>query len=414
MLPPDHPKNSHQEKLFALLKKYREGFATPEEKAFVELYYDYFKTAEDGYDSLSEAGKRDMAKLLWGKVGRRIEEIELSEQGEGTGRMGGTGQEINRQRGRRRFLPMMSVAAAVLLLLVSAYLLFRPGKRTAQTAAAATDLAPGGNRAILILDDGRKITLDSAATGTIATQGVVNIVKTATDELSYRATAHPGEAVSYNTLQTPRGGQYRLTLPDGTRVWLNSASSIRYPSAFTGKDRSVEVAGEAYFDVAKDVQKPFLVKARNMEVQVLGTAFNLMAYADEEEVQTTLVTGAVEVVKDKERQLVRPGQQAVLADGSSSFRVGEADLKSVLAWKDGFFRFDGGGIAAIMRQMARWYDVEIVYEGARPAEQFYGFLPRQQYASQILEALELTQNVHFRMEGKKIVVMAGPGKGQRK
>jgi len=401
MQPPDPPRNSHQEKLFALLKKYREGLATPEETAFVELYYDYFKTAEDGYDSLSEAGKRDMAKLLWGKVGRRIEEIEERERGEGVAWMGGAG-------GRRRLLPMMSAAAAVLLLLVSAYLLLRPGKRATGKTAVAVDLAPGGNKAVLILDDGTKIALDSAATGTVATQGVVHIVKTATDELSYRATAHPGEAVSYNTLQTPRGGQYRLTLPDGTRVWLNSASSIRYPSAFTGKDRQVEVSGEAYFDVAKDVQKPFLVRTRNMQVQVLGTAFNLMAYADEEEVQTTLVTGAVEVVKDKERQLVKPGQQAVLADGAASFRVGEADLKSVLAWKDGFFRFDGGGIAAIMRQMARWYDVEIVYEGAPPAEQFYGFLPRQQYASQILDALELTQNVHFRMEGKKIVVMAGP------
>ncbi|HWK03827.1 MAG TPA: FecR family protein [Puia sp.] len=411
MLSPDHPKNDHPEKLLALLKKYAEGHATEEEKAFVELYYNYFNAGEDGYEALSEVEKRDMENLLWGKVGRRIEEIEGAGE---AGRTGPGGRMVWMEGRRKRLIRGLSVAAVLLLSLGSVYLFSRLGKKSVQPAAVAKYLAPGGNRAVLILGDGTRITLDSAVNGLVAQQGGVRVVKTATDELSYQATAGTGGGVSYNTMETPRGGQYRLSLPDGTRVWLNSASSIRYPSAFVGKDRSVELSGEAYFEVAKDSKKPFLVRARNMEVQVLGTEFNLMAYADEEEVQTTLVTGAVEVVKDRQRQQVRPGQQAAWADGSSSFRIGQADLKSVLAWKDGFFRFDNGGIAAIMRQIARWYDVEVVYEGAPPAEQFYGFLPRQEYASQILDALELTHNVHFRMEGKRIVVIAGPGKKGRR
>ena len=403
MLSPDHPEDNHPEKLFALLKKYNEGHASEEEKAFVELYYDYFKTGKDGYEQLSEEEKQNMEAALWGKVGNRIEEIQQAEEA------------AARVPAKRRLLfRTLSAAAALIVLLGSVYLFYRPGKKPAPSPALTKSLAPGGNKAVLTLGDGTKITLDSTARGLVSQQGNVRVVKTATDELSYQATAGSGNPVSYNTMETPRGGQYRLSLPDGTKVWLNSASSIRYPNIFTGDHRSVEITGEAYFEVAKDSKRPFTVMTGKMQVQVLGTAFNIMAYTDEEEIQTTLVTGAVEVKKDQIAQVLKPGQQAILADGSSSFRTTTPDMGSVLAWKDGYFKFDNGGITTIMRQLARWYDVEIVYEGPPPAEQFYGFLPRQENAAEILNALELTKNVHFRVEGKKIVVIAGPKKQHQK
>ena len=394
MLSPDH-----SEKLFALLKKYNEGHASEEEKAFVELYYDYFKTGQDGYQQLSEEEKQNMEASLWGKVGKRIEEIQQREE------------PAARIPAKRKLLfRTLSAAAALIVLLGAVYLFSRPEKKPAPSPALAKYLVPGGNKAVLTLGDGTKITLDSTAKGLISQQGNVRIVKTATDELSYQTSTGPGNTVSYNTMETPRGGQYRLSLPDGTKVWLNSASSIRYPNIFTGDRRSVEITGEAYFEVANDSKRPFTVMTGNMQVQVLGTAFNLMAYTDEEEIQTTLVTGAVIVKKDLTTQVLKPGQQAILANGSSSFRTKEPDMGSVLAWKDGYFKLDNKGIATIMRQLARWYDVEIVYEGTPPAEQFIGSLPRQENAAEILNALELTKNVHFRVEGKRIVVIAGPKK----
>ena len=408
MLSPDHPEDTHPEKLFALLKKYKEGQTSEEEKAFIELYYDYFKTGKDGYEQLSEEEKQDMEAALWGKVGKRIEEIQQAAQ------TALTEPAVRMPAKRKLLFRTLSAAAALIVLLGAVYLFSRSGKKPEQSPSLTRSLAPGGNKAVLTLGDGTKITLDSTANGLVSQQGSVRVVKTATDELSYQTTAGSANTVSYNTMETPRGGQYRLSLPDGTKVWLNSASSIRYPNIFTGDHRSVDITGEAYFEVANDSKRPFQVMTGNMQVQVLGTAFNLMAYPDEEEVLTTLVTGAVVVKKDQTTQVLKPGQQAILANGSSSFRTTTPDMGSVLAWKDGYFKFDNGGIATIMRQLARWYDVEIVYEGTPPAEQFYGFLPRQENAAEILNALELTNNVHFRVEGKRIVVIAGPKKENHK
>ena len=325
-------------------------------------------------------------------------------------------QEINTKPIKRagpfrlKWLRVAAAAAVVLMLGTgSFYFLSRNVKKDNGLSAVRAVAPPATSNAILTLANGTRIALDSADNGSLAIEGNARITKQADGQLVYEKTAADNNGPMYNTLTVPRGSKVvYIELADGSKVWLNTASSIRYPTTFTGSDREVTLSGEAYFDVAKDARRPFLVRTGNMQVQVLGTEFNLMAYPDEEAVQTTLVAGAIEVVKDKERKLVKPGQQAGLANGASSFRIGQADLRSVLAWKEGLFRFDGAGIGAIMRQMARWYDVEIVYEGTPPVEQFYGFLPRQEYASQILEALELTQNVHFRMEGKKIVVMAGP------
>jgi len=312
-------------------------------------------------------------------------------------------------------------AAASVLLLIGAgsyFFYFRnkdaggPEQTTAQMHTG--DVAPGRYGAVLTLSDGARVVLDSAGNGNIATQGGSQVLMqngaiVYEKEKAAAATAiNPAAAVVYNTVTTPRGRQFRVVLPDGSGVWLNAASTLRYPTAFTGDQRAVELSGEAYFEIAKDERKPFVVTARDMRVQVLGTAFNLMAYPDETAVNTTLVTGAVRVVATKSSLVLDPDQQASLPDNAGRFTVSKPNLKEVLAWKDGRFRFDGAKITTIMRQIARWYDVDIEYRGEVPSNEFNGSISRAEYARKILDALERTGNVNFSLEGRKIIVMAGP------
>lgn len=331
------------------------------------------------------------------------------------------------------------IAAAVILLLVTGggirfYLDDHPSLRA--RPLADIPLTPGGNKAILTLADGTRIALDSSAGGTLALQGNARIVKLDSGEIAYEATGGnsntpgnnttgsntpgsntPGSSAAtgsilpglYNKIETPRGGQFKVVLPDGSKVWLNAASSIRYPSVFAAASRTVEVSGEAYFEVAHDPAKPFLVHTRGMEVQVLGTAFDLMAYPDEDTVRTTLVSGSVKVVNGSESRLIRPGEQASL--GGDGFVVSKPNLYEVLGWKEGEFRFRGASITVIMRQLARWYDVQVAYEGAMTDNHtYYGVIPRKQEAQDILDVLALTKNVHFRIEGRKITVLPGSGR----
>jgi transmembrane sensor len=212
----------------------------------------------------------------------------------------------------------------------------------------------------------------------------------------------------YNTLSTPRGGQYQVVLPDGTKAWLNSASSLKYPTVFDGKTRNVELRGEAYFEVAKNSRSPFTVNTSDMQVVVLGTAFNLMAYADEGAVRTTLVNGVVRLLSHKGAQMIKPGEQGSLDKREEQFTVSRPDLDEVLAWKDGEFKFSGQTIQTIMRQMVRWYDVDIEYQGVPPDIRFNGDISSKQNASALLDILETTRAVHFKIEGRKIIVIPGP------
>lgn len=302
-------------------------------------------------------------------------------------------------------------AAAILLLAGAGAWLYignQTSKETAQklSGPGRTDLAPGSLGALLTLSNGKTIVLDSMADGTLTDPGGVTVIKLSDGQLAYMGGGTG--PLTFNTLSTPRGRQFRLTLPDGTNVWLNSASSLQYPTAFTGKTREVALNGEGYFEVAENSAQPFVVKTSRAEVQVLGTDFNLMAYDDEEEIRTALVNGSVKVATETSANVLKPGQEAVVSQAAIS--VKEANLEEVLAWKEGKFRFDGAKISAIMRQLARWYDVEIVYEGPVSNSEFYGVIPRRDSASQILDALEIPGNVHFQIEEKKIIVRSGPRK----
>ena len=266
--------------------------------------------------------------------------------------------------------------------------------------AKLKDIPPGGNKAMLTLADGSVIMLDSAQNGTIAQQGGAKISKPDAGKLSYEGV---GEApASYNTVSTPRGGQYQVTLSDGTRVWLNAASSLRFPTLFTGKHRKVQVSGEAYFEVTSNVQHPFLVDLNGeCEVEVLGTHFNVNNYANEESVRTTLLEGSVKVSRGKDIKLLRPGQQAVV-DGHIVIDK-SVDMDEVMAWKNGFFNLENKNLGEVMKQLERWYDIDVRYEGKIPAIRFTGDMDRGVNLSEVLKFLS-ESGIKLRLEGRTVIV----------
>jgi transmembrane sensor len=268
------------------------------------------------------------------------------------------------------------------------------------------DALPGGNKAILTLADGKTIILDNAQNGTLAKQGATLIKKTADGQLIYNVSALAGAnmAPSTNTIVTPRGGQYQIILPDGTKVWLNSASSLRFPTRFTGISRQVEITGEAYFEVTKNAAMPFRVKTNRAQIEVLGTHFNVMAYDDENVMKTTLLEGAVNITSGTFSARLRPGQQAQIKKSGNNKVIDDVDTEDETAWKNGIFQFRDAGIDVILRQAARWYDVDIAYNNKIPAREFTGRISRNVKASELLNMLKYA-GIDLKIEGKNIIVL---------
>lgn len=308
------------------------------------------------------------------------------------------------------FTLWMRVAAAVVILFISGtacWVLFKNKDKTtapvALSSAKPSPVLPGGNHAILTLADGTRIVLDSIQNGNIK-GGNANINKKG-PLLVYDGSSgfETNAPVTYNTLATPRGGQYQLVLPDGSKVWLNASSSIHFPTAFTGNQRNVELTGEAYFEVAKNKEKPFHVNVKGMQVEVLGTHFNVNAYGDEGNIKTSLLEGSVKIKSGQASGLLKPGEQAILGGNVNKIEIKKADMSEVMAWKNGLFQFDDAGITTIMQEISRWYDVEIVYQGEIPVRRFEGKISRDAQLSDVLKILELS-DVKFKVEGRTIVV----------
>jgi len=313
-----------------------------------------------------------------------------------------------------RKMPQRWWAAAAILLLIASGSYFFLNRRHSNNEVAAiknkvlvNDAPPGGNKAILTLANGSKIILSNAKNGALSQQGNIEVVKLDDGKLAYR----PDETnapvrVEYNTVSTPRGGQYQLTLSDGSKVWLNAASAITFPTAFTGKERKVEIKGEAYFEVAHDASKPFKVTVNGMEVQVLGTHFNINAYDDEGEIKTTLLQGSVKVSKGTRSKMIQPGEQAIVSAGNDvDIQVQAADVDEAVAWKNGLFHFNNADLQEVMRQLSRWYDVDVVYSSTIPKREFAGEMQRDLKLSQVLQLLE-KNDVNFKIQGKKLIVLA--------
>jgi len=423
-----------------LFRKYLDDQMTAEELAL-------FREA-----ATREENRAEMNRLLAAWIGREFpspqpEEIDIDAMylelvrekniplgaGVDEGRTaGGAGDEG--RTGRMIRLVFSLVAAACVLIAAGLLLLRRPSAPTnpmAPRIVSAPVIIPASDKAVLTLADGTRIVLDSAANGRLASQGHTEVVKLPNGRLAYQAagagghgtggagTGAAGEETAgagadpllYNEIATPRGGFYQLILPDGSTVWLDAASSLRYPTAFTGKERSVELTGEAYFNIAPHHDQPFVIHSQGVTVQVLGTELNLMAYSDEDAIRTTLISGALRVDRGDDRRQIVPGQQASWSRGGSEWQISHPDMREVLAWKQGEFRFEGLPIAAIMRQIARWYDVDVVFRGPLPEGEFNGVIPRKRAVAELLAVLEQTDEVHFTIEGRKIIVEAGKRPG---
>ena len=316
----------------------------------------------------------------------------------------------------------MMAAAAVIIMVVAGYLLI-PGGHNKNShkeqviAQQQNDLPPGKYRARLTLADGSTIVLDSVNTDSLTRQGMATVANK-NGKLEYNASATNGKhaAPAMNTLTTAKAETYQLLLSDGSKVWLNAQSSIRYPVAFNGDVRKVEVTGEAYFEVApslkvlpngQKVKRPFIVSANGMEVEVLGTHFNINNYSDEASIKTTLLEGKVRVhsATTNAQTILNPGEQAIIKHGQDD-KISvdkEVDVDAEVAWRFGFFNFNNVDLKTMMRQLERWYDVEVEYQGEVPEIKFLGKLPRELSLSQLLNVLQ-RQNAHFKMDGKKIIV----------
>ena len=300
-------------------------------------------------------------------------------------------------------------AACGVFIALGAYYYYHLASPPKPPAIAATplikDIAPGGNRAMLTLSDGSQIPLDSAGNGVLAQQGNTRITKLSNGQLAYDGSGSSADKVLYNTMSTPLGGQYKLILPDGTTVWLNAGSSIYYPTAFTGNERSVTITGEVYFEVAKNEKMPFFVKANNTTVAVLGTHFNINAYKDEASTNTTLLEGTVKVTTQQQQQTLAPGQQARVSTTRQAIQVVDhVDISQVIAWKEGFFSFNDADLPTVMRQLSRWYNVDVKYEGDIPQRVFTGEIGRNLTLSQVLKGLSKTR-IRYRIEnGNRIII----------
>ena len=294
-----------------------------------------------------------------------------------------------------RFLQFAVAAMLLGIIATGLYFWNTAGNKTA-TTYVKNDVAPGSNKAVLILGDGSRVALDSAGNQTLR-QGTIAIHQQG-GQLQYDQQGTE-TSVSYNTLSTPRGGQFQIILPDGTKVWLNAASSLRYPTAFTGGERRVEITGEAYFEVAKNAAMPFRVKiSREATVEVLGTHFNINAYTDEAAIRATLLEGKIKVMD----VVLNPGEQAQITTGINIQR--HVDTSAVMAWRYGLFNFEGQNLKEVMRQLSRWYDIEVIYEGTVPDIVFGGKMLRNINLSQLLKVLEDAE-VHFTLEeGRKLII----------
>jgi len=371
-----------------LLKKYNQGKCTTEEKALVEHWYQLESSKQS---VLSEQDDYSTEKLeMWSEISK----------------MSGIKP---RNKGIRIILWGTSIAAAVLIAIsISSNFLKDSEPEIVQTENIneVYDKNPGSNKAVLTLADGSQIILDDANKGTIAEQGGINISKAADGSIIYNMPEMAGlssETVLFNTIETPKGGKYQIILPDGSKVWLNSVSSLRFPAIFDGKQRNVELTGEAFFEVAKITGTPFIVKTNDMNVFVTGTQFNVMAYADENYSAATLVEGSVQVSNISSNITLKPGEQ-VISNQGSKLSKSTADVEQNIAWKNGLFQFNDTDMRTVMNQISRWYDVSIEYKGSVPEKHFGGYISRDSKLSQVLKMLEIS-GVRFKIEEKKIIVL---------
>jgi transmembrane sensor len=383
-----------------LLQRYRKGQCNPEEQQIVESWIEQ-ELNIGNWDRTAEQ------KIVFGKSIKDKIDLHLNFRATPAASFyQHTPAQSSRSAISRKLWLRLSIAAAVILIPGLLFLQHNHWGTQADNLRYA-DIPPGTNAATLTLADGKKIILGSTATGKLASEAGVRITKTTEGQLSYEIIAadkaNDQDNLKFNTLTTARGQQYQVLLPDGTKVWLNNASSLTYPVYFNNeKKRSVELKGEAYFEVTKNAGRPFIVQMAEQEIKVLGTHFNVNGYENEPVSRTTLLEGSVLVSTGSLQQLISPGEQAIVTPGR--VKVVSIDTELAVAWKNNQFMFESEGIESIMRRIERWYNVKVEYTGDIPDDKFGGVVSRFGNVSELLLILELTGKVHFKVEGRRIMV----------
>lgn len=366
-----------------ILDRYLKGTATLEEEKNIEEWLKEMVLEPDEWAQLTDEEKNVQLKDLYQLIEDKIEP---------------KGRVIQMKNGG-----WLSVAAVILLLLVSGTWLFYSGDNSkpveVETTAVQDTISPGGTKALLTLGDGRQIVLDSFPAGTLTTQGGIKVIQTGA-VLSYEGKAAGTD--QWNTVNTPKGGQYVVLLNDGSRVWLNAASSVTFPVAFEGPERRVKVNGEVFFEV-KHSNHPFIVEKDGLEIQVMGTEFNVNAYDDH--IAVTLVQGAVKVSENGEHLLLKPGEQALITPESPFMELRkDVDVTALVAWKNGYFSFRNTSLENILKQLSRWYDVEVVYEGEIPDVTFSGEIGMKLNLDEVLDILNETR-IRYKIAGRKLIIL---------
>lgn len=376
-----------KEKYIALYEKFLAGQCTAHDEELLHKYQDNFEfkehTWEEGMGNRDEI-KEDIYNRLNGNMHSR------------------------KRSGMSAILKWSAAASITVAVLFGFYKMRQPeGENIVkQKAPAVHQIKPGGNKATLTLADGSVITLDNSTRGLVTNHDGVDVQQIENGQLVYRITGNNNDSAPViNTISTPLGGQYQVVLQDGTKVWLNAASSLRFPTVFSGNNRIVEITGEAYFEVAKNPAKPFKVNFNGNTITVLGTHFNVMAYGDETKSKVTLVEGAVKLANTTGNTQLTPGMQAIIRNNNSTIYTRTANIEEAIAWKKGYFLFENENIESIMRKISRWYDVDIAYDGNMRGKEFTGGISRFKNVNEVLDMLELTESIRFKVEGRRIKVM---------
>ena len=381
-----------KEEFLTLYEKYMNGQCTHAEKELMDSYRDEMKLLDDGWED--EFVKEDEVRArVWQRLSDSRKVVKI------------TPRRFNKYR-------WMQVAAVLLVAILAGLFFLKRSQSPAPdlTKLKQKNIIPGGNKAYLTLANGSRIILDDAKKGDLASKSGISVSKTGNGVLVYHfnkttTNAPENAAPEFNTITTPRGGQYQVVLEDGTKVWLNAASSIRFPQAFTGKDRQVELTGEAYFEVAKNKEKPFIVQANGTQVQVLGTHFNINAYSDNADVTTTLLEGSVRMASGNSAVMLSPGQKGVANKNGQPIEVSKADIEETMAWKNGFFVFHDENIMNIMKQVSRWYDVDVEYQDNVQNSEFGGTISKYKNITELLNIMALTRTIHYKIEGRRVIIM---------
>lgn len=375
-----------------ILAKYEAGTITEEELQTLDDWYASFESNPDITDSLSPEERAVRKKHLQEKIFDQLG-LEISPTAE-------MPQKRSFLNPRQR---LWQVAASLVLLCAASFYLFKrqSDKQSLNTAAQSSTIQPATDQAILTLGNGQKILLDESKNGELSSEGNIHINKLKPGNLVYTADNKVSK-VHFNTLSTPRGGRYQLTLADGTQVWLNAQSSITYPSAFRSDSREVTISGEVYFEVAHNAAMPFRVKSENQTIEVLGTHFNVNTYQAKSSTRTTLLSGSVALSNAHQRIVLRPGQQGIVAGRSLS--VKQVDPAEVIAWKEGYFDFTDADVGSVIDELGRWYNVDIHYRGAATQETFTGRIPRSWPFEKVLNLLKTFKSIQVEMQGRRLIV----------